>query len=136
MKHLPALAAVAGIMMLAANAWAGPAQSGQALAFATVDQGTLVNFGGNGTKSASALKSDTGIYQVTFGGKYPKNLGRCVIPLVSAWNNGHGEVADLQFIAAFSNKELITKVVLFQSGSEAQIDGTVSLVVYCGNPVN
>lgn len=136
MKRLIAVVALLGSLMLAAKASAGPAQSGQAIAFATVSQGTLINFGGNGTKSAQALKSDIGIYQVSFQGKYPKNLGQCVIPTVSAWNNGHGEVADVGLVAALANKELIVKVVLYQSGSEAQIDGTVSLAVFCGNTAN
>ncbi len=136
MKRLIAVASLTAFIMLAGKASAGPAQSGQAIAFAMVNGGDLLNFGGNGTKSAQALKSDTGIYQVSFQGNYPKNLGRCVIPLVSAFNNGHGEVADVQLVAAVSNKELIVKVVLFQSGSELQIDGMVSLAVYCGNPVN
>ncbi len=136
MKRLIPIVTLVSFMVVAGKASAGPAQTGQAIAFATVDGGSLINFGGNGTKSASADLVKTGIYNISFQGRYPKNISpHTLIPIISAWNNGNGEVADVRSITMRPDGFTV-QVVLFSSGSELDIDGAVSLVVFFANQVN
>lgn len=136
MKRLIAIVTLVSIMAAAGKASAGPAQTGQAIAFATLDKGNLINFGGNGTKSASAAFVTTGIYNISFRGKYPKNVSpHTLTPIVSAWNNGSAEVADVRSITMDPNGFTV-QLVLFSSGSELDIDGELSVVVFFGNQVN
>ncbi len=120
----------------AQRAAASPAQSGQAIAFAVVNVGNLLNFGGNGTKGASASAVTTGVYNISFQGKYPKNISpHTLVPIVSAFNNGHGEVADVRSIT-MDPGGFTVQVIVFSSGSELDLDGMVSLSVYYANAVN
>ena len=111
-----------------------PAKSGVASAFAKVNlaAGTLLTFGGKGTTSASVTDSDSvGFAEVTFTGKYPKDLNTDKIVITATCESDNYGVANAYAVSATST-QLVIGVYGWKSDSETYQGDRVFFSVFIG----
>ena len=111
-----------------------PSKSGAAVAFAKVNLGTgnLVTFGGKGTKSASITDTDIGSYaEVTFTGKYPKDVTTDQIVINATCESDNYGVANAFAVSATST-QLVIGVYGWESDTQTYQGDRVFFTVFIG----
>ena len=109
-------------------------KSGDAVAYARarIGTGSLATFGGKGTISAFITGADqTGFVEVTFYGKYPKDLTVDQVTTVAMASRGNFGVANADVVVANST-QLVVDATCWRSDTGAALTNNVFFAVYLG----
>jgi hypothetical protein len=127
--------AVLTAVMPTRSAWAGsPAKSGVASAFAKVNIGAggLLTFGGKGTTAAAVSSTDSNSYaEVTFTGKYPKDITSDKIVITATCESDNYGVANA-YVSSVSATQLVIGVYGWKSDTLEYQGDRVFFSVFIG----
>lgn len=142
-KFILTAVAVATVAVILATATEGldltlkpspQSKSGVAVAYAkaSIGTGSLLSFGGKGTTIAFITEADqTGSLQVTFNGKYPKDLTLDQVIPCATTDNGNFAVANASIDIANST-QIVVFVTCWRSTNGTPQTNNVSFAVYLG----